>query len=171
MLKVNFKRLNSFASTPSYAKEGDAGMDLTATTIINEEVFSITYGVGIAVEIPEGYVGLIFPRSSIRNYDLTLTNSVGVIDSGYRGEIQCTFIKRRGVASKVYDVGDRIVQMMIVPYPKVVFQETIELSITERGEGGFGSTGVSNGTITDITYAKPEFVTNTSNDGEVNFNS
>jgi dUTP pyrophosphatase len=141
MLVVNFKKLHPSAISPCYAKQGDAGMDLTATSLISEESFKIVYGTGIAVEIPEGYVGLVFPRSSIRKYDLSLTNSVGVIDSGYRGEIQVTFRKERGVVSKKYDVGDRVCQLMILPFPSVTFIEKDELSSSERGEGGHGSTG------------------------------
>jgi dUTP pyrophosphatase len=141
MLVVNFKKLHPSAISPCYAKQGDAGMDLTATSLISEESFKIVYGTGIAVEIPEGYVGLVFPRSSIRKYDLSLVNSVGVIDSGYRGEIQVTFRKERGVVSKKYDVGDRVCQLMILPFPSVTFIEKDELSSSERGEGGHGSTG------------------------------
>jgi dUTP pyrophosphatase len=140
-MRTYIKKLHSEAVIPTYAKQGDAGMDLVATEIINEEAFQITYGTGLAMEIPEGFVGLVFPRSSIRKYDLSLTNCVGVIDSGYRGEIQATFRKERGVASKKYEVGDRIAQIMIIPHPDVTFIETEELSNTERGEGGFGSTG------------------------------
>lgn len=140
-MKVKIKKLNSDVVIPTYAKFGDAGMDIIATSIINEETFQITYGTGLAMEIPEGFVGLVFPRSSIRKYDLSLTNCVGVIDSGYRGEIQATFRKEKGVASKKYEVGDRIAQIMIIPHPLVEFEEVEELSNTERGEGGFGSTG------------------------------
>jgi dUTP pyrophosphatase len=140
-MKVNIKKINENAVIPSYAKKGDAGLDLVATSIVNEEAFQITYGIGLAMEIPEGFVGLVFPRSSIRKYDLSLTNCVGVIDSGYRGELQATFRKERGVASKKYEVGDKICQIMIIPYPPIEFNEVNELSDTERGEGGFGSTG------------------------------
>jgi dUTP pyrophosphatase len=90
---LKFKKLNDTAVIPSYAKPGDAGMDLVATSIISNTTFDVTYGTGIAMEIPKGFVGLVFPRSSIRKTDLALTNSVGVIDSGYRGEIQATFKK------------------------------------------------------------------------------
>lgn len=141
-LQVKFKKLHPSAVTPSYAKEGDAGMDLTATEVISEEVFQITYGTAIAVEIPEGYVGLLFPRSSIKKYDLSLTNCVGVIDSGYRGEIMVTFRKERGVSSRKYDVGDRICQIVVLPFPSVNFIETDDLSDSERGTGAFGSTGI-----------------------------
>ena len=137
-MKVRIKKLNENAVIPTYAKVGDAGMDVVATRIINETLDSITYGTDIALEIPEGFVGLVFPRSSIRKTDLILSNSVGVIDSGYRGEIQATF-KRSGVYA--YAVGDRICQIMIIPHPHVDFIEVNELTNTERGDGGFGSTG------------------------------
>jgi len=84
---------------------------------------------------------LVFPRSSVRNQDLILSNSVGVIDSGYRGEIQATFKKTNGLDSIKYKVGERGAQIIIIPYPKVTIIESDELSDTERGEGGFGSTG------------------------------
>jgi dUTP pyrophosphatase len=138
---VKIKKLSPDTIIPTYAKSGDAGMDLIATSIISEEVFQITYGLGIALEIPNGFVGLVFPRSSIRKTDLSLTNSVGVIDSGYRGELQATFRKHKGVASTKYEVGDRIAQIMIIPHPTIEFEEIEELTNTERGEGGFGSTG------------------------------
>jgi len=141
---VNIKKLNENAVIPTYAKDGDAGMDMTATKIINENLGSITYGTDIAVEIPEGFVGLIFPRSSIRKTNLQLSNSVGVVDSGYRGEIQATFNKIQGIDNverTTYQVGDRICQIMIIPHPAVNFIEVDELKNTERGEGGFGSTG------------------------------
>jgi dUTP pyrophosphatase len=90
------------------------------------------------MEIPEGFMGLVFPRSSIRKTDLVLSNSVGVIDSGYRGEIQVTF-KKSGLNK--YEIGDRGAQIIIIPHPPVQFLEVKELSDTLRGEGGFGSTG------------------------------
>ena len=140
-MKVKFKKLHEKAVIPSYAKPGDAGLDLTATSQIEDNTYQVSYGTGLAVEIPEGHVGLIYPRSSIRNKEITLSNSVGVIDSGYRGEIQFTFNKRNGFYSLKYDVGDRIGQLMIVPYPTIIPVESEELSNTERGEGGFGSSG------------------------------
>ena len=143
-MKVKIKKLSENAVIPTYAKEGDAGMDVVATSIINETLDSITYGTDIALEIPEGFVGLVFPRSSIRKTHLHLSNSVGVIDSGYRGEIQATFKKIQGISNNAldnYKVGDRIFQLMIIPHPTIQFQEVDELTTTERGEGGFGSTG------------------------------
>ena len=140
-MQVKIKKLHNNAVIPKYAKAGDAGLDLVATEVTDSYGFSVTYGTGLAMEIPEGYVGLVFPRSSIRNYDISLTNCVGVIDSGYRGEIQATFRKEAGIPSKRYEVGDKIAQMIIVPYPQIEFIETDELSETERGTGGFGSSG------------------------------
>jgi dUTP pyrophosphatase len=93
------------------------------------------------MEIPSGYVGLVFPRSSVRNQDLILSNCVGVIDSGYRGEIQATFKKTMGMDSQSYNPGDRGAQILILPYPKIYMTQVPELSDSERGTGGFGSTG------------------------------
>lgn len=143
-MNVKIKKLHPDVVIPTYAKDGDAGMDLVATSIISETTTDVTYGTGIAIEIRDGYVGLIFPRSSIRKYDIALTNAVGVIDSGYRGEIQATFKKTnwlRGENSEKYQIGDRIAQIMIIPHPQIQFEEVKELSDTQRGMGGFGSTG------------------------------
>ena len=141
-MKVRIKKLNENAVIPSYAKDGDAGMDLVATSIISNTSTQITYGIGLALEIPNGFVGLVFPRSSVRKTRLMLSNCVGVIDSGYRGELQATFKKTNGLDSIKYKVGDRGAQIIILPYPTIYMTEVPELSNTERGEGGFGSTGV-----------------------------
>ena len=139
---VKVKKLVPEAVIPSYSKVGDAGMDLTITKEIENTSFSVSYGFGIALEIPQGYVGLVFPRSSVRNQDLILSNCVGVIDSGYRGELQATFKKTNGLDSIKYKVGERGAQIIILPYPTIYMTEVPELSNTERGSGGFGSTGV-----------------------------
>jgi dUTP pyrophosphatase len=138
---VKVKKLDQNAVIPSYSKVGDAGMDLTITKEIENTSFSVSYGFGIAMEIPKGYVGLVFPRSSVRNQDLILSNCVGVIDSGYRGELQATFKKTQGLDSVKYKVGERGAQIIILPYPTIYMTEVPELSDTERGSGGFGSTG------------------------------
>ena len=139
---VKVKKLVPESVIPSYSKVGDAGMDLTITREIENTSFSVSYGFGIAMEIPQGYVGLVFPRSSVRNQDLILSNCVGVIDSGYRGELQATFKKTNGLDSIKYKVGERGAQIIILPYPTIYMTEVPELSNTERGSGGFGSTGV-----------------------------
>jgi dUTP pyrophosphatase len=143
-MKVKIKKLSPEAVIPTYAKDGDAGMDMVATKIISDNLGAVTYGTDIAIEIPKGFVGLIFPRSSVRKTNLQLSNSVGVVDSGYRGEIQATFNKIQGIDNverDSYKVGDRICQIMIIPHPDIQFEEVEELNNTERGEGGFGSTG------------------------------
>lgn len=141
-MKVKVMKLDAGATIPKYAKAGDAGMDLYAVTETFDEHGNYVYGTGLAMEIPEGHVGLIFPRSSISKTAHSLRNAVGVIDSGYRGEIMLKF-DINTLNSPVYKVGDRIAQIIILPYPEIEFEEAWELSKTERGSGGFGSSGTS----------------------------
>lgn len=143
IMEVKIKKLHKDAVIPKYAKPGDAGMDLTAVSMKIDEYGNICYGIGLAFEIPEGYVGLVFPRSSNCKKGVILTNCVGVIDSGYRGEVSFRFKEiALGNFSKVaYKVGDRIGQIIIMPYPQIEFVEVDELSETERGTTGYGSSG------------------------------
>jgi dUTP pyrophosphatase len=141
VLNVKYKKLTDNAVEPSYAKHGDAGLDLTITSIISETDTNITYGFGISVEIPFGYVGLLFPRSSVRNFQIILSNCVGVIDSGYRGEIQATF-KKTNTEAISYQVNERGAQLIIMPYPQIRMVQSDELSSTERGDKGYGSSGI-----------------------------
>ena len=140
-MKIRYKKLHSKAVKPTKAHESDAGFDMACTRyeVTNGELF--TYHTDIAVEIPEGHVGLLFPRSSVFKQDLFLTNSVGVIDSGYRGEVMFKFKPICSDVKQHYQVGDRIGQLIIIPYPEVEFVETDELSDSERGECGYGSSG------------------------------
>lgn len=171
-LKVKIKRLSDNAVIPTYAHTTDAGLDLVATSKTLDEYGNVVYGTGIALEIPDGYVGLVFPRSSNHKKYLFLTNSVGVIDSGYRGEITFKYKpsvmvgvyeklkdrllqlllgsrrsqKHGGIYTEIwhlceYAVGDRVGQLVILPYPKVEFKEVNELSASDRCTGGYGSTG------------------------------
>lgn len=170
-MKVRIKKLHENAIIPTYAKKGDAGMDLTAVDYYYDLVGNVVYHTGLAIEIPEGYVGLIFPRSSIYNRDINLTNAVGVIDSGYRGEIIMKFKpslyfhpnentdylssdkfddcdgvcipydERIPIKPHIYNYGERIGQIIIMPYPQIELEEVEELTQTERGDGGFGSSG------------------------------
>lgn len=150
-MKVKIKKLVEEAIIPTYAKPGDAGLDLTA---VNYTYYADTdchiYGTGLAVEIPEGHVGLLFPRSSNRKTNAYMCNHVGVVDSGYRGEIMISFKDRDAIdyfngqiptLLKPYEIGNKIAQLIILPYPAIEFIEVDELSNTERGEGGHGSTG------------------------------
>jgi dUTP pyrophosphatase len=141
-MKVKIKKLVPEAVIPAYSNPGDAGLDLVATYVKVEDHNQygyFEYGTGIALEIPEGYVGLVFPRSSISKTGMILSNSVGVIDSSYRGEIKFRFKYISGTAS--YEVGDRVGQLIIIPYPTVEFEEVDNLENTQRGSDGFGSTG------------------------------
>ena len=173
-MKVKIKRLSEKSVIPYYSKDGDARLDLVATSKTYDENGNVVYGTDLAFEIPNGYVGLLFPRSSNAKMDLLLSNSVGVIDSGYRGEVMMKFkekmnnnlsvfntivaiqqiaemkedFKRLGLLDgddikefSEYEIGDRIGQLIIMPYPTIEFEEVEELSETERGSGGYGSTG------------------------------
>lgn len=137
---VKVKKLNPNAVINNYAKPGDAGIDLTAVSKTYEGMNPV-YGTGLAFEIPEGYVGLVFPRSSVCKQDLILSNCVGVIDSGYRGEVMLKFKATEHSMTREYAIGDRIGQIIIMPYPQVTLVEADELSETERGAGGYGSSG------------------------------
>jgi len=138
-MKLKIKKLKEEASIPFYAKEGDAGMDLTALTVTRNSKY-FEYGTGLAFEIPKGYVGLVFPRSSISNTDHFLRNSVGVIDSGYRGEVKIR-MSIPTLGAKEYLLGDKVAQLVILKLPWVEIEECQELSDSERSDGGFGSTG------------------------------
>lgn len=139
-MKVKIKRLYKSAVIPKYAKDGDAGLDLTATAYKVNEKGQYVYTSDLALEIPDGYVGLLFPRSSICKKDLEMTNSVGVIDSNYRGPIKSVF-NPTCEDPEIYELGERFAQLIIIPYPKIEFEEVEELSETNRGTGGYGSTG------------------------------
>jgi len=176
---VKIKKLHADAVLPKYAQSTDAGMDLVATSKEYDEHGNAVYGCGLAMEIPKGYVGLLFPRSSNSKMELSLTNAVGVIDSGYRGEVMAKFRCTRRLSSlpklyqrigyflfnfkfltwffgsesattcvsiihdkkHEYQIGDRFAQLIIMPYPEVEFEEADELSDSDRGSGGYGSSG------------------------------
>ena len=190
-VNVKIKKLVENAVIPTYAKPGDMGMDLVATSVeYDKDMDCYIYHTGLAFEIPTGYGMIIVPRSSNRKTDVYLPNSFGVIDSGYRGEVLISYKNRTSKdiselileltntlvdvrndvveivdnipdaniaissnykdnepieidweASAPYKVGDRVAQLVVIPYPKVMFEEVEELSASERGTGGHGSTG------------------------------
>jgi len=165
-MNIKIKKLHPDAVIPKYSKPGDAGLDLTAISKNFDTDGNYVYDTGLAFEIPSGYVGLLFPRSSNSSKDLVLSNSVGVIDSGFRGAVTMKFkstfryilfwwvlviLEKIGFNSykvnvwnlwgNTYKIGDRIGQIIIIPYPAIEFEEVKELSETERGFGGYGSTG------------------------------
>ena len=139
-MKVRIKKLHPSAVVPEYAKTGDACVDLYAAEKSSDKFGNTVFNTGLAFEIPQGYAGLVFPRSSICKTMHQMRNSVGVIDSGYRGPIKLVFWGGYSDKSS-YKVGDRVGQIMILPYPKIEFEVVDSLSDTSRGTGGFGSTG------------------------------
>ena len=166
---IRVKRINPDAPMPKYAHDGDAGMDLCSMEDV--ELYpgeTKKVGTGVAMAIPDGWVGLVFPRSGLGSKGLTLSNCVGVIDSGYRGEIQATLhfnqssseywiSEQRQVDGSVIVTkntvknlksfkvrkGDRVAQIVFVPFGSATLQEVEDLDETDRGAGSFGSTGVS----------------------------
>lgn len=151
-MKIRYKKLNESAVEPYKKYKVDAGFDLTATWIKIYDDY-IEYGTDIAFEIPEGYVGLLFPRSSVRDQDLMLKNSVGVIDASYRGEISFCFYgtdivrhklglyNHTDYGDKIYNVGERCGQIVIIKIPDIEMIESDELSDTDRGTEGYGKSG------------------------------
>jgi dUTP pyrophosphatase len=140
-MKVRIKKLHPDAVIPTYAKHGDGAMDLRSVSVSHDYTNDyLEYDTGIIYEIPEGYIGLLLPRSSITNKNMVLKNSIGLIDSGYRGSIKFRFIQVGGV--NIYDIGDKVGQILILPYPQIELEEVEELSDSERNIGGFGSSGV-----------------------------
>lgn len=135
---INFRKTDARAVTPTKAHESDAGFDLTAISMEFSSLYN-SYDTGICVEIPEGYVGLVFPRSSVSNTGMVLANAVGVIDSSYRGTIQLRFRRLEG---REYAVGERVGQLVILELPQIDFKEVHEFEEeTDRGADGWGSSG------------------------------
>ena len=139
-MKIRIKRLVPEAVVPQKAHASDAGFDLVAVRAEFKEGCWVC-GTGWALEIPEGYVGLVFPRSSIVRKDMSMANAVGVIDAGYRGEVTCRFRLTGNLEFPRYGVGERVAQIVFMKLADVELQESEELSESERGEGGYGSTG------------------------------
>ena len=168
-MEIKFKKLDPKAVNPFKKYNVDAGFDMTA--LWKKETDKYTeYGTGIALEIPDGYVGLMFPRSSVRDMDFMLKNSVGVIDASYRGEIKFSYLhavhdafedidnidfvnlygynNKNGIDIKIvnrhmdkYEIGDRVGQIVFVKIPDVQMVESRELNETKRGTAGYGSSG------------------------------
>jgi dUTP pyrophosphatase len=138
-MKLKVKKLHPDATIPKYANPGDAASDLTCIDDGNWRLGYVEYRTGLAFEIPAGHVMLIFPRSSISTTPFSLSNAVGVIDSGYRGEVTCRFRYTDTIGR--YSKGNRVAQFIILPYPTIECEETNELTPTQRGTGGYGSTG------------------------------
>lgn len=150
MLNVKIKKLHKDAVIPKYETKGAVGVDLAAVSVEYDNYGNLVVGTGLAIQLPEGYYADLRPRSSISKYDLVLANSIGTVDADYTGELILKFkpsdyfaVNRDDVYGdgEIYKVGDRVAQLLILPYPKINFIEVDELDKTERGNKGFGSTG------------------------------
>jgi len=142
-MNLNFKRLNAQAIIPTRATDGDAGLDLHAAESAHigpGERWQV--GTGLAAEIPAGHAGLVLPRSGMAlKHGISLVNAPGLIDSGYRGEIGVLLLNNDPAEIFRVEPGDRIAQLLVVAYAALEPTELDDLSDSERGEGGFGSTG------------------------------
>ena len=143
-IKIKLKKLNKNAIIPAYATENSAGADLCYVNDFPLEIESgktVLINTGIAIEIPQGYAAFVFARSGLSlKKGLAPANKVGVIDSDYRGEIKVS-LHNHSLETQTVSPGERIAQLVILPYIKAIFFECDELNQTSRGEGGFGSTG------------------------------
>ena len=137
-MKVNIKLIEG-GKIPVKMHTNDAGFDCYAREFIKLGN-QYKYNLGFAIEIPQGYVGLVFPRSSVCKTGLSMSNSVGVIDSNYRGEVSAVY-NNVDTEKERYKVGERVCQLIIMPYPEIEFNEVEELADSDRGENGYGSTG------------------------------
>lgn len=137
-MKVNIKLIED-GKMPVKMHKTDAGFDCYARELVNLGN-QIKYNLGFAIEIPQGHVGLVFPRSSVFKTGLSMSNSVGVIDSDYRGEVSAVY-NNVDTEKERYKIGDRVCQLIIMPYPEIELKQVDNLSDSDRGEGSYGSTG------------------------------
>ena len=142
-MELACRRLSDDATLPSRAHDGDAGLDLYAAEAATLGAGArASVGTGIAVEIPEGHAGLVLPRSGLAaRHGITLVNAPGLIDAGYRGELRILLLNTDAAEPFEIAPGDRIAQLVITPFADASPVETAQLSLTERGNGGFGSSG------------------------------
>ncbi len=143
-LVLPIKRLDNSVELPSYAYEGDAGLDLRSSETVDLAPFERRLvSTGLAIAIPDGYAGFVQPRSGLAlKKGLSMANTPGLIDAHYRGELKVCAINLDPKETIHIEKGERIAQLVIQKVPVVTLQEVDELSQTDRGEGGFGSSGV-----------------------------
>ena len=143
MIEVAVKKVRSGAVVPARAYQGDAGMDLAACERVELPPGArALVPTGLAVAIPEGYAGYVQPRSGLAaRHGISIVNTPGLVDSGYRGELLVNLVNHDGAETFVVEPGMRIAQLVVLPVPAVELVEVDELPGSERGEGGFGSTG------------------------------
>jgi dUTP pyrophosphatase len=142
-VRVLLSRIDPDVPAPSYAKPGDAGADLVTTAdAVIEPGERVTLGTGVAIALPDGYAGFVHPRSGLAaRAGLSVVNTPGTIDSGYRGEIKVCLINHDPVEPIVLARGDRIAQLVVQRVERAEFVEVDDLGASERGDGGYGSTG------------------------------
>jgi len=142
-MKVEFRKLDAGASLPGYAHGGDAGLDLAANAEVELQPGArALIPTGLAVALPESHAGLVLPRSGLASkHGVTLVNAPGLIDSGYRGEINIAVINLDRDRPYTITRGERIAQLLVVPFAALEPMEVVDLTDTARGTGGFGSTG------------------------------
>ncbi len=142
-LELPYEVVSVNSGVPSYARAGDAGLDLSASeSLVVGPLQRASVGTGIALGIPDGYCGLLLPRSGLAlRSGVTLLNAPGLIDAGYRGEIRVVLYNSDREESFAVAVGDRIAQLVVLPFPYVVLSRTERLLPSERGENGFGHSG------------------------------
>ncbi len=144
-MELKTRLLEPGATVPSRANDGDAGLDLRAAEpalLAAGERASI--GTGIAVEIPAGHAGLVLPRSGLAiRHGISMVNAPGLVDSGYRGELRVLLLNTDRESAFEIERGDRIAQLLVVPFAALAAVEAAELGSSERGERGFGSSGVA----------------------------
>ncbi len=130
---------------PQIAHPGDAGADLTSTdSIVIPPGERVTVGTGVSIALPSGFLAFVVPRSGLAaKHGITIVNSPGTVDAGYRGEIRVTLLNTDRVNEFAIGRGDRIAQLIVMPFARANFIAVAELPGTERGEGGFGSTGTA----------------------------
>ncbi len=141
MIEVAIRRLRTDAALPSHAYDGDAGVDLAACERVELEPGErAVVATGLAIEIPDGYAGFVQPRSGLAaKHGITIVNSPGLIDPGYRGEIRVVLLNTDREASFVVEPGMRIAQLVVAPIAAIRVVEVDELATSERGARGFGS--------------------------------
>lgn len=137
---MDLQRLDLDLPVPGYAHHGDAGIDLYAACDALVTGETVLIPTGVAVAVPDGYVGLVCPRSGLSRYGVTVANAPGVVDSGYRGELM---VRLTNTSARPYPVhrGDRIAQLLVVPILRPEVNVVVDLDDTERGADGMGSTG------------------------------
>lgn len=143
---VSIKILSRDAQIPHMAYNGDAGVDLRSVErIVLEAQERAMVATGLAIALPEGYAGFVLPRSGLAaKHGISIVNAPGLIDSNYRGELKVILLNTDPDKSFTIEIGDRIAQLIVMPVPTINFEQVEELTESQRGESGFGSSGIRN---------------------------